>query len=231
MRIARNTRPITKFYTIGGHVLDEADKGKYLGVTVSNDLSWSSHVAEICKKSNNTLSFLKRNLKSCPEPLRETAYFTLVRSVIEYGCTVWDPHLKRDINALERIQNQAAHFVKNDFSYQSSVTRMLADLGWDRLEERRRELRLTIMFKIVHGLIKVPSTDILVPADTRTRSNHPYKYKQIRANTEEYRNSFFPRSITDWNHLEEEAVVAKDTDNFKEHLSHAHRKQRPRPHL
>ena len=51
---------------IGGHVLCEVDKGKYLGVTVSNDLSWSSHVAEVCKKSNNTLSFSETKAEVMP---------------------------------------------------------------------------------------------------------------------------------------------------------------------
>ena len=36
------------------------------------------------------LSFLRRNLKGCPEKLKQTAYFSLIRSFMEYGATVWD---------------------------------------------------------------------------------------------------------------------------------------------
>ena len=35
---------------------------------------------------------------------RIIAYTTLVRPKIEYSSTVWDPHIKEDINILERVK-------------------------------------------------------------------------------------------------------------------------------
>ena len=67
---------------------------KYLGVTLGNDLEWSKHIATMTNKANSKLSFLRRNLKGCPEKLKQTAYFSLVRSFMEYGATVWDPYQK-----------------------------------------------------------------------------------------------------------------------------------------
>ena len=58
---------------------------KYLGVTLSNGLVWSKHIATMTNKANSKLSFLRRNLKSCPEKLKQMAYFSLIRSY--YG--VW----------------------------------------------------------------------------------------------------------------------------------------------
>ena len=63
---------------------------KYLGVTLSNDSEWSKHIATMTNKANSKLSFLRRNLKGFPEKLKQTAYFALVRSFLEYGATVWD---------------------------------------------------------------------------------------------------------------------------------------------
>jgi hypothetical protein len=60
----------------------------------------------VCKKTNATLGFLRRNLRSVPETCRKTAYVTLVRSIMEYGTTLWNPYLKGDIDKLERIQNR-----------------------------------------------------------------------------------------------------------------------------
>ena len=48
---------------------------KYLGVTLSNDLEGSKHIATMTNKANSKLSFLRRNLKGCPEKLKQTAYF------------------------------------------------------------------------------------------------------------------------------------------------------------
>ena len=46
---------ISKFdYTIHGVRMENVKCAKYLGVTISNDLSWTPHITEICKKANNT---------------------------------------------------------------------------------------------------------------------------------------------------------------------------------
>ena len=64
---------------------------KYFGVTLSNDLEWSKHIATKTNKANSKLSFLCRNLMGRPEKLKQTAYFSLICSSMEYGDTVWDP--------------------------------------------------------------------------------------------------------------------------------------------
>ena len=61
---------------------------------------------------------------------QEIAYLSLVRSVVEYSATVWDPHLCKDRNAVEMVQSTAARKMKNDHRQTSSVTQMLKDLGW-----------------------------------------------------------------------------------------------------
>ena len=73
-------------------VLEEVMDAKYLGVTLSNDLEGSKHIAIMTNKANSKLSFLRRNLKGCPKKLKQTAYFSLVRSFMEYDATVWDPY-------------------------------------------------------------------------------------------------------------------------------------------
>ena len=60
---------------------------------------------------------------------------------------------------------------------------MLKDLGWESLADRRRDLRLVLLYKIVNHFDMVTTDDILIPADLRTRANHPYKFRTITANT------------------------------------------------
>ena len=64
---------------------------KYLGVTITNDLRWNTHVNNVCTKANGTLGFLRRNLYSCPQEVKEAAYKGLVRPILDYGSSVWDP--------------------------------------------------------------------------------------------------------------------------------------------
>jgi len=68
---------------------------------------------------------------------------------------------------------------------------MMEKLQWPTLEHRRKNQRLTTMFKIVHDLVAVPTTSF-TSADSRTRYNHQYKFKCILASTTAYRIMFTP---------------------------------------
>ena len=53
-------------YTLEGTVPKNVDKIQYVGVTVTEDLRWTTHVSNICTKINRTLDFFSRNLYPCP---------------------------------------------------------------------------------------------------------------------------------------------------------------------
>ena len=96
------------------------------------------------------------------------------------------------------------------------------DLGLDPLKERRKNARLTLMYKIVHGLVAVSVDDIgLEWADTRTRASHQFKLKQQRSKTDEYRHSFAIATVNEWNNLPACMAEAGTLDNFKCQLTSA----------
>ena len=100
MRMSRTRNPKLFNYSLTGQVLDEVMYAKYLGVTLSNDLKWSKDIATMTNKANSNLSFLRCNLKGWPEKLKQTAYFSLIRSFMEYGATVWDPYQNTTVTKL-----------------------------------------------------------------------------------------------------------------------------------
>ena len=71
-----------------GMVLENVDSIKYLGVAITNDLKWNTHITKICTKANRTLGLLKRNLFPCPQDVKAAAYKGLVRPVLECGSSV-----------------------------------------------------------------------------------------------------------------------------------------------
>ena len=94
MQITRKRfKKIHASYTLEGTVLENVESIKYLGVTITNDLRWKTHVSNICTKANRTLGFLRRNLYACPQEVKEAAYKELVRPVLEYSGSVWDPRM------------------------------------------------------------------------------------------------------------------------------------------
>ena len=145
----------SKFYELNDTILKEVPSSLYLGVSLSNDLSFSTHINKICSKAGSTLGLLKRNLQHCPPSLRRTAYIALVRSRLEYAATVWDPYCQGDIDKLEKIQRQAARFIAKDYRSRDPgcVTQMLVANNLSPLHLRRRDLRLTLLYKISQGLL------------------------------------------------------------------------------
>ena len=87
--------------------LENVESIKYLGVTMTKDLKWNTHISNVCTKANRILGFLTRNLFSCPKDVRESAYKGLVRPILEYGSPVWDPHHEGLKDDLEKVQRRA----------------------------------------------------------------------------------------------------------------------------
>ncbi len=123
--------------------------------TLSEDLQWNQHVSSVTAKTSQTLECLRRNLKGCPAALKDLAYFSLVRSKLEYASAAWDPHTVRDKELRDKVHRRGARFVRNDYRSGSSVILMLTDLQWMPLEERRRNTRLHMLDKIAGGRVAI----------------------------------------------------------------------------
>ena len=142
-------------------------------------------------KANSKLSFLRRNLKGCLEKLKQTAYFFLIRSFMEYDATVWDPYHKYNSEKVERVQRRDARFVKSRYSRYSSVVDMLDVLGWPPLSPRRQEVRLILFYKIINGLAQVPFEGVLVEAYKGIGRKHNMKFRQTGHTISQYGQLFF----------------------------------------
>ena len=90
------------FYPLDGEIQQEVNSSSYLGITISNDLQWKTHITNIVKKANSTLGFLRWNLKYCPVECKRLSYFALVCSTLEYGAIVWDPYKLQDIQSIQK---------------------------------------------------------------------------------------------------------------------------------
>ena len=152
-------------------------------------------------KANSKLSFLRRNLKGCPEKLKQTAYISLIFSFMEYGATVLDPYQKYNSDKVERVQRRAARFVKSRYSRYSSVSDILYVLGWPPLSQRCQEARLILFYKIINGLAEMTFEGFLVEAYNGIRRKNTMKYRQIGHATSQYGQSFLPKYISVWNGL------------------------------
>ena len=97
----------------------------YLGVTLTSNMSFSPHIQKISAKATRMLNFIRRNLYNCSKEIKSRAYLTLVRPILEYASPVWDPHLVKDRDQIEKVQRAVARWVSSDYCWSSSVSSML----------------------------------------------------------------------------------------------------------
>ena len=141
--VTRMKKTLSHKYELHNQTLATVTSAKCLGITIYQDLSLDVHVNNICSKANKTLGFLRKNLLIRATVLKETAYKTLIRPVLEYTCSVWDLYTKKNIDILENVQRMAARFVLRNYHSKSSVTAMLDRLGWPCLQHRTKLARLS----------------------------------------------------------------------------------------
>ena len=84
----------------------------------------------------------------------------------------------------------------------SSVSNMLKQLQWSSLEKRRSDSRLCMLYRILHNPnapIEIPH--YIIPTPYPARNDHPHHYILPYAFTTYYQQSFFQRTIKEWNNL------------------------------
>ena len=189
----------------------------YLGVEISQDLKWDAHISKITASANRVNGFIRRNLESCPKETKSLAYKTLVRPIIEYSSSVWDPYTKEHIQEIGKVQRRAARMVCNDYSQSTSdsVSKLMEELGWDLLSTRRKTMRVCLMHKALGGHLALPVSDYLRPAARATRHSTGNSFTQYSTRTNCFKYSFIPRTIKDWNSLPPGIQTTPHIDNFK----------------
>ena len=189
-------------------------------------MEWNAHINSVTSKANQTLGFLKRNLRINSSKVKDKAYKSLVRPKLEYCNTVWDPKCvnsskegdtttHRMVDQLEMVQRRAARWVTGRYHNTSSVTEMLHSLDWRTLEQRRVDSRLCMLYKIRNRLVAAEEGDYL----QRGTGRRQHQYRQIRADKDYTRFSFFHRTVIQWNKLPSHICTADSLESFKTEVS------------
>ena len=104
--------------------------------------------------------------------MKEAAYKGLVRPVLQYGSSVWDPHSHGLQEELEKVQNRAARFVTGNYVFEiGSMTGILGQLKWESLKKMRKDSKLILLYKGLKGKARI-LTDDLIPNNRRRGNQH-----------------------------------------------------------
>ena len=141
-------------YKFSIYFVQDCSSFKYLGVTLSEDLSWADHVTKnIMRKTNQHLGLIRRTKHLLPLHARLTLYRSLILPLFDYGDIIWgDKNNATLMNDLQIQQKKAAEILLNKAKYSSAID-ALELLERTRLDQRRHMHRCVFIFRCLKGMI------------------------------------------------------------------------------
>ena len=215
---SRKKSPASHSIHIKDRSIQQVPSLKYLGFTLTQDLSWTEHIKLVCSRARRRLGFIYRNFYryTSNRDTLSTLYESYVRPILEYGALVWDPYLVKDTNMVESVQQFATKICLKDWNM--PYLNRLQLLNLDSLVTRRKFSKLLFLFNMVHS-ISAPCFP-LVPLrhgyDTRS---HNLSFRTNHGHSNAYLNSYYNSTIySAWNQLPTEVVSYNTGLAFKNML-------------
>ncbi|KAK3795981.1 hypothetical protein RRG08_042974 [Elysia crispata] len=143
-------------------VLEEHVVEKDLGVYVDNALSFKEHVIRSTAKANKVVGIIRRTFDFLTDDLLVRLYKSLVRPLLEYGHSVWQPQHKTLCSDVEDVQRRA--------------TKLLASIRDKPYPERLATLRLSPQASLPESVVTAPTVNCFKNRLDKHWENHPSLY-------------------------------------------------------
>ena len=147
-----------------------------------------------------------------------------MRPLFDYCDSIYDGHLTiSDELRLERLQNRAARLVTGALP-RTSTNKLRQELGWDRLQTRRKIHRLTLYRQLQADETSIPDyIRSMIPSvrehstgrALRNQNQHTVPYSR----TCTYQRSFIPNTSRQWNMLPRALRSCKESKQFKQNIT------------
>ena len=130
----------TSHYSVQDNTIEQVNSYRDLGITVTQDLSWSQQHSKICGKAYMSLNLIRRIIPTnYSTNLKKQLYLSLVRSHLTYCSQLWRPKLIKDIKSLEKVQRRATKYILNDYvsDYKARLCKLklLPLMRWFELQD------------------------------------------------------------------------------------------------
>ena len=108
-------------------------------------------------------------LKMKPEYWCDLAQGKSILHSCETSSWVWNPYTQTNIQKLEMVQRRAARYVKTDtgIPHVYQTTDMLSTMNWWSVQDRRRDARLCMMYKVDRNLVAITKDKRLAPTNEK----------------------------------------------------------------
>ena len=181
--------------------IERVSSFKYLGVYLSEDLTWNTHIQHKTTKARKHASLIFRRfyVHSNPQCLKQL-YMSFVWPHLEYAVPVWSPISPTKLPLLKNAQKFVLRMCHK--AWREQYTLLLDRFGLQSLADRRKLLDICYLYRLITGKFMFNDAP-LEPRDPdpRLRSFNPHQLCQPFAITSAFKNSYFSRAISYWNLL------------------------------
>lgn len=198
---------------------------KHLGITLSEDLRWNSHISVILQKAWKRIAIMRSLKFILNRASLEKMYISFIRPILEYADVTWDNCPNYLQNAIEAVQNEAARIITGATKL-CNINKLLNDLKWETLTERRKQHKLVLFYKMVNGIAPQYLSN-LVPHENADTSYNLRSQRTVPSRTQAYRSSFLPSAIREWNALPVQTRESPSISSFKHNLDRNKTKASP----
>jgi hypothetical protein len=204
-------------YTMGGHVLDTTEEERDIGVQMSSSLKPGGQCGKAAMTANRVLGQVSRAFHYRDRDTFVRVYKLYVLPHLEFAVPAWRPWTKSDAEALEKVQRRAVNMVSGLKSH--DYNDRLRELEMSTLSQRRDELDMTEMFKIMTKKSAVDHNIWFEKASrdgVMTRQAADPLNVMIPAARLDIRKNFFSVRVCDkWNSLPSEVKNSANVKIFK----------------
>ena len=113
------------------------------------NLSWSTHINQICSKAKKLLGYFYRHF-------HDANASCLITPILGYGACIWDLYQVTYTDKLERVQHFVAKVITQKWSTLGSE--LVQQLGLTLLKLRRLYYKLRLCKRILHGNSFIPAS-------------------------------------------------------------------------
>ena len=207
-------KPDLHYLAPDGKDIEEKVHLRDLGVELSNDLSFSTHIENTVASANKLVGWAMRSFRRRSRTVMMTIWKSVIQSKMDYCSQLWSPN---DQGSIGRLESVARNFT-------SRIAGLEGKDYWERLQElhmysqerRRERYQIIFLWKVARGLVQGYHVEFTYNARRgKLAVVHPYKSQapaQVRKAREaslsvkgaQLFNSI-PRGLRDLNHGSVEA--------------------------
>ena len=154
LNVGKNLQQVKTSYTDPeGNIIKEKEDIKDLGVTISNDLSWTKHITEVVSRARVMSGWVLRTFSTREKDPMTTMWNSQVRSILDYASPLWSPCPSnyKNIDLLERTQRSFTKRINGTENL--DYAQRLRFLRSYSVQRRHERYKIVYIYKIKENLV------------------------------------------------------------------------------